>query len=101
MEKQLSVLERRLGPAPDVGRLVIVSPGSWEDRDRELWQRAEILHDRELHDGLIEKHSGYRPQHRPGVVEVLVMPAPERIEQASEEERAAWREAQRRDAWKA
>ena len=91
MERRLTALEQRLGSTPDPGRLVIVSPGSWDDRDRGLWQQSEILHDRDLHDDLIEKHTGYRPQHRPGVIEVIVMPAPLAIEEADEGTRATWR----------
>lgn len=100
MERRISALERRCIPTPDLGRLAIVAPNSWSDADRELWQRCEILHDQDLHDDLIEKYTGHRPGRRPGVVNVVIVPAPAEVEQASEDERAAWREAQRTDAWK-
>jgi len=99
VDKRLANLERRLGPAPDVGRLVIIWPGSWDDHDRDLWERSEILHDLDLHDDLVQKHTGYRPTHRPGVVETVVMPAPIEIEKASEDERATWRAQQGASPW--
>jgi hypothetical protein len=91
VERRLSALEQRLGPAPDLGRLVVIAPNAWSDADRDAWERSRILHDQELHDDLIEKHTGYRPRHRPGVIEVMVVPAPLAIEQADEATRAQWR----------
>jgi hypothetical protein len=92
MERRVGRLEARLGPRPDPGRLVLISPNSWSDRDRDAWERAEILHDTDRQDDLIEANSGIRPTRRPGRGAVVVVPAPAAIEAASEDERAAWRE---------
>jgi hypothetical protein len=96
MERRVRALEQRIGRADDAcGPLAIIAPNSWSDADRAAWERAEILHDGTTHDDLIEKYSGHRPQpcrgHRPHIT-VLIIPAPAEVEEASEGERAAWRE---------
>jgi hypothetical protein len=100
MERRIRGLEQRFGPAPDPGQLAIIAPNSWSDQDQALWQRAEILHDTDRQDDLIEANSGIRPTRRPGRVSVVIVPAPDSVEHADEATRAAWREARRRDAWK-
>jgi hypothetical protein len=91
MERRVSALEQRFGPTPDPGRLVIIAPNSWADQDRDAWERAEILHDADAKDELIEKYTGIRPTRRIGVINVVVVPAPQAIEEADEATRAAWR----------
>ena len=101
MERRLRTLEQRIGSSDDdSGRLVIVSPNAWSDADQAAWERSSLLHDRDLHDDLIEKHTGYRPQHRPGVIEVIVVPAPAAVEDAYEVTRAAWCEAASASTWR-
>ena len=91
MERRLDRLEQRLGGSgEDCGQLAIIAPNSWSDADREAWERAEILHDATTHDDLIEKYSGHRPRPCRAVV-VMIVPAPAKVERASEEDRAAWR----------
>jgi len=91
MERRISALEQRCIPTPDLGRLAIICPNAWSDQDRELWQRSEILHDQDLHDDLVEKYSGHRPGRRPGVDNVVIVPAPQDVEDADEATRAQWR----------
>jgi hypothetical protein len=95
MERRVRALEQRIGSADDVcGPLAIIAPNSWSDEDREAWERRDILHDQDLHDDLIEKYSGIRPQlcrgDRPQIT-VLIVPAPAEVEEADEATRAAWR----------
>jgi hypothetical protein len=102
MESRLRRIERGLGGGSDsCGPLALIAPNSWSDADRELWECAKILHDEDVESGLIEKYAGHavRPcrcarQH----FTVIVVPAPVAVEEASEDERAAWREARRTDA---
>jgi hypothetical protein len=91
VERRISALEQRCGPRPDPGRLAIIAPNCWSDDDRDAWERAEILHDQDLHDDLIEKYTGHRPGRRPGMVNVVIVPAQTWVEESSEDERAAWR----------
>ena len=95
MERRVRMLERRLGLTPDAGRLGIVAPNAWSDRDRDAWERAEILHDTAAQDDLIEANSGIRPVRRLGVVSVVIVPAPQAVEEADEATRAAWRQGVR------
>ena len=100
MEKRINALEQRFSPAPDPGRLVLISPNSWDDADRDAWERAEILHDTDAKDDLVQKHTGDRPVRRPGRVSVVVVPAPQDVEDADEVTRQAWREARQGDSGK-
>jgi len=92
MQRRVKMLEQRLSPTPDIGRLVLVTPNSWRDADRDAWERAAILRDTTVKDDLIEKYSGIRPTRRPGVISVVIVPAPAAIEEADEATRAAWRQ---------
>ncbi len=98
MERRLTTLEQRLGPTPDPGRLVTVSPNSWSDADRDAWQRAEVLRDVDGKDDLIERNTGIRLTRGPGLVSVVIVPAPQSIEDADEATRSEWRA--RRASWK-
>jgi|SRR5215213_6301794 len=91
VERRVKMLEQRLGLTADIGRLVLVTPNSWGDADRDAWERAEILRDTTVKDDLVEKYSGIRPTRCPGRVSVVIVPAPAAVEESSEEERAAWR----------
>jgi hypothetical protein len=106
MDRRVRNLEQRFGSSEDdCGRLAIIAPNSWSDADRELWQRGEILHEADSHDDLIEKYTGHRPRscrrHRVHI-NVVIVPAPEEVEEVSEEERAAWRQrVNARHPWRA
>ena len=93
MERRLGRLSRVLGGDDDCGPLAIIAPNSWSDADRDAWQWAEILHEADLRDDLIEKYTGQRPRPcraaRPHI-NVVIVPAPQSIEEASEDERALW-----------
>jgi hypothetical protein len=95
MESRLRRIERSFGGRDDCGPLVVICPNAWSDVDRDLWERSEILHDDTLHDDLIERYTGHRPRpcraHCPHV-NLIVVPAPAAVEEASEDERAAWRD---------
>ena len=75
----------------ECGPIPIFAPNSWSDEDRDLWERASILHDQELHDDLIERNTGIRPSRCPGRITGLIVPAPVQVEQADEATRAEWR----------
>jgi hypothetical protein len=94
MERRLAKLEAGFG-GETCGPLALIAPNSWSDADRELWERAQILHDEDVESALIEKYAGHpvRPcrcarRH----FTVIVVPAPASVEASSEAERATWRE---------
>ncbi len=94
MDRRIDRLSRAFSAGDDCGPLVIIAPNSWSDADRDAWERAAILHDEETRDSLIEKYTGQRPRPcrapRPHI-NIVVVPAPLTVEEADEEERAAWR----------
>jgi hypothetical protein len=104
MERRLDRLEARLGGGgEDCGQLAIIAPNSWADADRASWERAQILQDDDVEDALIARYSGQqvRPcrcarQH----INVIEVPAPAEIEQASEAARAIWRARSRTSSWR-
>ena len=100
MERRLHRLSKAFGADDAPGRLVIVTPNAWSDDDRDAWDRAWILHDTVAKDDLIEGNTGIRPTHRPGLVSVIVIPAPAVIEAADEATRAIWRERANARAWR-
>jgi hypothetical protein len=84
-------LERHYG-GDDPGRMVMIAPNAWPDADRDAWEAADIRHDGDAHDELIERHSGVRPVRHPRHVNIIIVPAPDEIAHADEATRAAWHE---------
>jgi hypothetical protein len=95
MELRLRRIERSFGGGDDCGPLELIAPNSWSDADRAAWERAQILHDEDAEGALIERYAGHavRPcRHARQHILVIEVPAPAAVEEASEDERAAWRE---------
>jgi hypothetical protein len=104
MERRLAKLEADFGGGDVCGPLALIASNTWSNQDQDAWARSKILHDQELHDALAAKYAGHavRPcRHARRHILVIEVPAPVSVEEASEDERAAWREARRTDAWKA
>jgi hypothetical protein len=95
MERRLDRIERGLGGRDDAcGPLALIAPNSWSDADRAAWERAQIVHDEDVESALIEKYAGHpvRPcRHARRHFTIIVVPAPQHIEDADEATRAAWR----------
>jgi hypothetical protein len=103
MERRLAKLEAGFGCGDSCGPLALIAPNSWSHADRELWERAQILHDEDAESTLIEKYAGHpvRPcrcarRH----FTVIVVPAPASVEESSEDERAAWRDRANVRQWR-
>jgi hypothetical protein len=95
MDRRLDRIERSFGGGGDCGPLALIAPNSWSDADRAAWERAQMLHDEDAEGALIERYAGHavRPcRHARQHFTIIVVPAPQHIEDASEDERAAWRE---------
>jgi hypothetical protein len=95
MNRRLDRIERSFGGGDDCGPLALIAPNSWSDADRAAWERTQIVHDEDVESALIEKYAGHpvRPcRHARQHFNVIVVPAPQDVEEADEATRAAWRE---------